>query len=49
MLYTKLRIDFKNGPKDRFYRVILVKGILIYLNCALQSELFWGHSSNIAF
>lgn len=26
MLYTKLRIDFKNGPKDRFYRVILVKG-----------------------
>lgn len=26
MRYTKLRIDFKYGPKDRFYRVILVKG-----------------------
>lgn len=26
MLYTKIRMDYINGPKDRFYRVILVKG-----------------------
>ena len=25
MLYTKIRLDFKYGPKDRFYRVVLVK------------------------
>ncbi|MCR5308654.1 MAG: hypothetical protein K6E21_00895 [Bacilli bacterium] len=26
MNYTKIRLDFKYGPKGRFYRVILVKG-----------------------
>ena len=25
MIYTKIRVDFKYGPKGRFYRVILVK------------------------
>lgn len=26
MIYTKIRLDFKHGPKNRFYRIILVKG-----------------------
>lgn len=26
MIYTKIRLDFKYGPKDRFYRIVLVKG-----------------------
>ena len=26
MQYTKIRLDFKYGPKNRFYRVILIKG-----------------------
>ncbi len=26
MNYTKIRLDFKYGPKNRFYRVVLVKG-----------------------
>ena len=26
MKYTKIRLDFKYGPKDRFYRVVLIKG-----------------------
>lgn len=31
MKYTKIRVDFKYGPKGRFYRVILVKdGINLY-------------------
>ncbi len=24
--YTKLRLDFEYGPKDRFYRIVLIKG-----------------------
>ena len=36
MEYTKIRLDFKYGPKNRFYRVILVKGDpdLFKLSCA---------------
>ena len=26
MTYTKIRLDFKYGPKNRFYRVVLIKG-----------------------
>ena len=26
MEYTKIRLDFKYGPKNRFYRVVLIKG-----------------------
>lgn len=26
MKYTKIRLDFKHGPRNRFYRTILVKG-----------------------
>ncbi len=26
MIYTKIRMDFKYGPKNRFYRIVLVKG-----------------------
>lgn len=26
MQYTKIRLDFKYGPKNRFYRVVLIKG-----------------------
>ncbi len=26
MVYTKIRIDLEDGPKNRFYRVVLVKG-----------------------
>lgn len=25
MLYNKIRVDFKYGPKDRFYRILLVR------------------------
>lgn len=36
MEYTKIRLDFKHGPKDGLYRVILVKGNpdLFKLSCA---------------
>ncbi len=26
MIYTKIRLDFIRGPKDRFYRTVLIKG-----------------------
>lgn len=25
MIYTKIRLDFKHGSEDRFYRTVLVK------------------------
>lgn len=30
MIYTKIKLDFKYGPKDRFYRVVLVKNDMDY-------------------
>lgn len=41
MLYTKIRLDFKYGPKNRFYRVVLIKGNpdLFKLGVALLTSL----------
>ena len=60
MIYTKIRIDFKYGPKERFYRVILVKedinlfNLGVGLGLALGAEfehciIYLGCSSGIIF
>lgn len=44
MIYTRIRLDFIEGPKDRFYRTVLVKGnpdlyeLGIYLGLDLSAE-----------
>ncbi len=44
MTYTKIRLDFEYGPKDRFYRVVLIKGnpdlfeLGVYFGMAVGAE-----------
>ena len=42
MIYTKIRIDFKYGPKERFYRVILVKEDINLFNLGVGLGLALG-------
>lgn len=42
MIYTNIRIDFKYGPKERFYRVILVKEDINLFNLGVGLGLALG-------
>ena len=42
MIYTKIRVDFKYGPKGRFYRVILVKEDINLFNLGVGLGLALG-------